>query len=226
MKHKILVIDDDPEIVQIIELILRKEGYEIEKAGSADEGMQAITRSRPDLIILDVRLPGISGKEFCSLLKSKEAFKDIPIIMISGEYIAPKDRVTGLDLGAEDYVLKPFDQRELAARIRVVLRRTEKSEEGALSDGELHINPQAYTVKIKDKFVALSPIEFELLHILLKRKGEVVKREFLLENIWKDKEISNRSPDIYIARIRKKLGSIGKRIRTVERVGYRYLPKN
>lgn len=227
MKQKILVIDDDPEVREIIGFLLERDGYDVETVEDADEGAKKINKSSPDLIILDLKLPGISGKELCAILKGKTETKHIPIIMVSGEYIHPADKVTGFDLGADDYLTKPFDPAELQARVRAILRRTtgEIAEAELITDGEIEINLPAHTVKIKDKIVELSPIEFDLLHLLIKKKGEVVKREFLLENLWKGKKTSERGPDNYILRLRKKLGKIGRRIKTVERVGYRYLPK-
>ena len=224
--QKIFVVDDEPDIVELIKITLEKEDYAVEIAGSADETLHKIERSKPDLFIVDLKLPGVSGYDLCRILKSKEETSGIPIIILSGRYIRPEERAKGIELGADDYMTKPFYGGELIARIKSVLKRMDyKNENGEIinCDG-LIVNPDEHTTYIDQKEIKLTPKEFDLLVMLLKKRNKVLKREFLLETVWGYEYAgSTRTVDMHIARLREKLGEhFSKRLQTVGGMGYKW----
>jgi DNA-binding response OmpR family regulator len=223
MNTRILVIEDEKDIVRLLKYNLEKEGYEVSSAHDGEAGVALARQSKPNLIILDLMLPKLDGIQVCRLLRQES---QVPIIMLTAKK-EEVDRVLGLELGADDYVTKPFSVRELMARIKTILRRIEPKEktEGSLRFGDLSIDFQKYTVAIKNKAVALSSKEFEFLKILVQAKGKALSRDQLLENVWgydRSYDIDTRTIDQHIARLRDKLGTESKRIITVKNVGYRF----
>lgn len=225
---KILVVDDEKDIVELIRYNLEKEGYRVI---SAYDGMQAIKlaeKEQPHLIILDLMLPSLGGLEVCKILKRNEKTAQIPILMVTAKS-TETDKVVGLELGADDYVTKPFSPRELVARVKAVLRRTgEPKPEQApeiIKLGELKLDFGKYIVTLKNKPIDLTSKEFELLKTLIAAKGRVLTRDNLLDRVWgvdTASEIETRTIDVHIAQLRKKLGTEGNRIITVKNVGYRF----
>lgn len=226
-KGTILVVDDEPDIVEYIVAVLEKEGYKINTAGSSDDALESIESEKPDLAILDLKLPGVSGYDLCRILKSKNETSDIPLIILSGKFIRPEDKIEALDIGADDYVTKPFSGGELLARMRAVLRRADyRGEEGNIlkSGNSLEVNIGEHTVKHSGKLVRLTPKEFDLLVMFLKKKNHVLKREFLLESVWGYEYFgTSRTVDVHVRRLREKLGGASKKIETVETIGYKFV---
>jgi DNA-binding response OmpR family regulator len=226
-KGKVLIVDDEPDIVEFIEAVLEKEGYQVVSAESADDALQNIESGKPDLIILDLKLPGVSGFDLCKILKSKDETSDIPLVILSGKYLRPEDKVQALDIGADDYITKPFYGGELLARIKAVLRRIDYKGEAVsiLKSGtSLEVNIPEHTVRISGKTIKLTPKEFDLLVMFLKKKNHVLKREFLLESIWGYGYFgTTRTVDVHIRRLREKMGPLSKKIQTVEKIGYKFI---
>ncbi|MEW6040867.1 MAG: response regulator transcription factor [Elusimicrobiota bacterium] len=229
MQETILVVDDEEDIVELIKVTLEKEDYKVITSSSADAAMQEIEKSKPDLIILDLKLPGISGLELCKILKSRQDTQGIPIIMLTGKYVKPEERAGGIELGSDDYMTKPFYGGELTARVKAVLRRGEyKAGEDKIIkiEGEIpiEINLPERTVNCADKMLNLTPKEFDLLVFIVKRKNKVLSREIILESVWGFEYFgTTRTVDMHIARLRSKLGPAGKRIQTVETIGYKFV---
>ncbi|MCG8430711.1 MAG: response regulator [Candidatus Omnitrophica bacterium] len=226
MKAKILIVEDEEDIVKMLEYNLRKEGYKTVAAYDGDDALEATRRYHPDLIILDLMLPGMEGLEICKLLKVDEKTAGIPIIMLTAK-AQESDKVVGLELGADDYVTKPFSIRELVARIKAVLRRMQEKKKvpERFSVGNLSIDFAKISVKVKDKPVDLASKEFELLKALVKARGRVLSRDRLLDSIWGFEhalEIQTRTVDVHIRTLRKKLKTEAKRIKTVKNYGYRF----
>lgn len=225
-KEKILIVEDEKDIVKMLEYNFGKEGY---RAISTRDGESALTLARkehPDLIILDLMLPGIDGLEVCKTLKNDAKTSVIPIIMLTAK-AQESDKVVGLELGADDYVTKPFSIRELMARIKASLRRIKEKEKlpEVFRAGELTVDFSRIVAFVKEKPVVLTAKEFELLRTLIKVKGRVLSRDFLLDNIWgfdKALEIETRTVDVHIRTLRKKLKSEARRIITVKNYGYRF----
>lgn len=202
--YRILVIDDEPDIVDLISYNLKKEGYQVSAAQDGEEGLKRIRGGSFDLVILDLMLPGIQGMELCRILKNDSKTQSLPIIMVTakGEEV---DRVLGLEMGADDYIAKPFSPRELAARVKAVLRRagTKQSDEHISRLGDLTINRATYQVLKGDRLLNLSSTEFKLLLFLVERKGRVFSRDQLLDAVWKGETfVGPRNVDVYISRLR------------------------
>lgn len=204
---KILVVDDEPDIVELVSYNLRKEGFEVAAALDGEEALGKIKSEKFDFIILDLMLPGIQGMELCRILRNGPETIYIPIIMLTakGDEI---DRVLGLELGADDYMAKPFSPRELVARVNAVLRRaTEKpADEKTIKLGKLVINKETYTVSKNDIPLSLSMTEFRLLLYLAERRGKVFSRDQLLDAAWKDEAfVEPRTVDVHIRRMRAQI---------------------
>jgi len=226
MKEKVLIVDDEKDIVKMLDYNLKKEGFRTVLAYEGEEALDLAKKERPDLIILDLMLPGIDGLEVCKQLKKEEASANTPIIMLTAK-TQEADKIVGLELGADDYVTKPFSPGELVARIKALIRRSKAAEKipEIFKIGELSIDLPRVLVKIKDKPVELTAKEFELLKILIKAKGRVLSRDYLLDTIWgfdKASEIETRTVDVHIRTLRKKLKSESKHIVTVKNYGYRF----
>lgn len=226
MKEKILVVEDEQDIVKMLEYNLKKEGFRTLSVHDGEDALDSASREHPDLIVLDLMLPGIDGLEVCKTLKSESKTAPIPIIMLTAKS-QESDKVVGLELGADDYVTKPFSPRELIARIKAVLRRVKEKNKfpEVLKIGELKIDFSKIAVTVKDKPLELTAKEFELLKTLIKAKGRVLSRDYLLDTIWgfdHAVEIQTRTVDVHIRTLRKKLKSEAKRIITVKNYGYRF----
>lgn len=232
---KILIVDDEKNILELVRFNLEREGYQVLTAMDGDTALAMARRELPDLIVLDVMLPGANGLDVCRVLNEDSATKNIPIIMLSAR-AEEVDRVLGLEMGADDYVIKPFSPRELAARVKARLRRT-RPEEGAaeesaggearLSAGKLVIDEDRYAVYAEGRKVELTPKEFELLRFLARQPGRVYTREYLLEQVWGyDYAGDSRTVDVHIRHIRQKLEEVlpegAGLVETVRGVGYRF----
>jgi len=224
-KMTILVIEDDDDILELIRYNLNKEGFNVSGVGSGEEGVSQARANPPDLIILDLMLPGIDGFEVCRELRGDPKTAHIPLIMLTarGE---EADIVSGLELGADDYIIKPFSPRVLLARIRTVLRRKAKTNvdpETPIRIHDLFIHPGRHEVTLKGKPIDLTLSEFRLLHFLAGRPGWVFTRYQIVNAIkGEDYPVTDRSIDVQIVGLRKKLGSYSKYIETVRGVGYRF----
>lgn len=226
MKEKILIVEDEKDIVKMLEYNLKKEGFRVMDARDGEDALDLAAREHPDLILLDLMLPGMDGLEVCKTLKKESKTGLIPIIMLTAKS-QESDKIIGLELGADDYIIKPFSPRELIARIKAVLRRV--NDKGKLPEifqaGDLKIDFSKISVEVKEKPVELTSKEFELLKTLLKAKGRVLSRDYLLDTIWgfdHAMEIQTRTVDVHIRTLRKKLKSEAKNILTVKNYGYRF----
>ncbi len=226
MKEKILIVEDEKDIVKMLEYNLKKEGFRTLSVNDGEDALELANKEHPDIVILDLMLPGMDGLEVCKALKKESKTASIPIIMLTAKS-QETDKVIGLELGADDYVTKPFSLRELLARIKAVLRRVKEKDAlpELLKIGGLTIDLSKITVSVKDKAVELTAKEFELLRTLIKAKGRVLSRDHLLDTIWgfdHALEIQTRTVDVHIRTLRKKLKSESKRIVTVKNYGYRF----
>ncbi|HEV7866584.1 MAG TPA: response regulator [Chthoniobacteraceae bacterium] len=220
---KILVADDEPDVLQLVSINLKSAGFNVVKA---EDGLTALTRARetlPSLIILDLMLPEMSGLEVCKVLKKEPQTSLIPIIMLTakGEEV---DRIVGLELGADDYITKPFSPRELVLRVKSVIRRAAGSLEPTdqISLGDIKVDRSRYEVTVKGKPVEFTATEFKLLTLLMERRGRVQSRDTLLNDVWGyESMIDTRTVDTHIRRLREKLGNSSDCIETVRGFGYR-----
>jgi DNA-binding response OmpR family regulator len=224
---RVLVVEDEQDIAALIKHALERSGeMQATIVGSGDAALRTIAEQPPDLVILDLNLPVVGGTEVCRILRSRPATAQIPIIMLTAR-TAESDRVAGLDLGADDYVTKPFSLRELAARVRAVLRRRQgpNAPAGALYQGaHLVADFDAVAVAVDGQPVRLTRREFELLRFLVENKNRVLSRDRLLERVWGyERFIETRSVDVHVGRLRSKLGAAGAQIETVVGLGYRFV---
>src|SRR6266481_5519586 len=225
MAAEVLVVEDESDIRNLIVLHLAREGFRCRTAKSGPEALREARTAPPDLVVLDLMLPDLDGLEVCRRLRSDAATATIPIIMLTAK-ADEVDRVVGLELGADDYVAKPFSPKELLARVRAVLRRARPADDGrALAGGEIALDPGRHRVTVAGTPVELTPKEFDLLHALMASGGRVLSREHLLNRVWgyaRADEIESRTVDVHVRRLRAKLGAAGRRIATVKSVGYRF----
>jgi len=225
-REKILVIEDEPDIAEVLQYNLEKEGFDVETARRGDTGFDAVRRDNPDLILLDLMLPGIDGLELTRMLKRDPLTSRLPIVMLTarGEEV---DRIVGLELGADDYISKPFSPREVVLRVKAVLRRFQQEESAAelIEVGGIELDVSGHQLRVRAKEVPLTATEFRLLRLLLERSGRVQTRGQLLSDVWGYAEdIDSRTVDTHIRRLRRKLGPEAERIETVIGVGYRLRP--
>ena len=223
MARTILVIDDEPELVKLLDYNLSKAGYLVLSARDGESGLAAARKHAPDAIILDVMMPGLDGWEVCKRLRQDPSTSALPVLMLTAK-ADEGDRVLGLELGADDYVGKPFGVRELLARVKALLRRSEvaSSSPEVLKTGKIVIDSSRRTVTASGKPVALTATEFNLLKALAEREGRVISREDLLSLARGDEvAVMDRTVDVHVAALRKKLGKVGEMIETVRGVGYR-----
>ncbi|HMB01811.1 MAG TPA: response regulator, partial [Spirochaetota bacterium] len=200
MKQLIYVVDDEPDILELVSLNLKKQNYNVEEFETGEEILREIKKQKPDLIILDLMLPDTDGLEICKTLKGSDRYKYIPVIMLTAKG-EETDKIIGLELGADDYITKPFSVKELAARVKAILRRslrrTLKNETKTIND-ILVINPNKYEVKVKNKAIDLTTTEFKILSRLAQQPGWVVSRDSLLEYLWKNEKIvTDRTIDVH-----------------------------
>ena len=220
---KILIVDDEPDIVELVKINLEKNGFDVISSYTGREIFDLFKKFNIDLVILDLMLPDIDGLEICKILKSENETKNIPIIMLTAKD-TEIDKVLGLELGADDYITKPFSPRELVARVRAVLRRTKRSSDERILtfDNILKIDLKKFEVFVNEKKVNLTTTEFKLLKALAIRRGEVLSRNELLDYIWgNEKIVIDRTIDVHIKHLREKLGKVGKFIKNVRGVGYK-----
>jgi len=224
--EKILIIEDEKDLVKVLKYNLQKEGYLVISSYDGADGLERFRKEKPDLVILDLMLPKMDGYEFCKIVRGES---QAPIIMLTAKK-EEADRVIGLEIGADDYITKPFSVRELLARIKTILRRREvKTDKTVLRAGGIEMDLDTYEVHVKGKRTALSSKEFELLKHLLSARGKVITREQLLERVWgvnESMEIETRTVDQHVARLRKRMGKEAERILTIKNVGYRLKTDN
>ncbi len=224
-KKRILVVDDEEDIRELVTYNLLRDGYMVDSAVTGEDALKIAKKNRPDLILLDLMLPGIDGLETARRLKKDSSISSVPIIILTAKG-EEADIVTGLELGADDYVTKPFSPRILNARVKAVLRR--KQQPGARQDAlirifNLELEPGRREVKVCGKTVELTFSQFQLLHFLIKRPGWVFTRDQIIDAVQGDDyPVTDRSVDVQIVALRKKLGACGKYIETVRGVGYRF----
>ncbi len=224
-QETILVIEDEKNIAELVKFNLEQENFIVVWAAAGDSGLEMARKTKPDLILLDIMLPGMDGLEVCKILKQKDTTAGIPIIMLTAK-VQETDKIVGLELGADDYMTKPFSPRELVARVRAVLRRgREKVVEKILRCGALEIDTGKYIVNLEGKPLELTSKEYLLLKALMEADGRVLSREALLEKVWGYNaalNIETRTVDMHIVQLRKKLAKEAERILTVKNVGYRF----
>lgn len=221
----ILVIEDEKNILELVKYNLEKEGFRVLTALKGNAGLDMALKEKPSLVILDLMLPEIGGLDICRILKQNDKSRGIPLIMLTAKG-TEADKVVGLELGADDYMTKPFSPRELIARIKAVLRRVkDKSSAKVLKAGTLELDIAKHELRLKGKPVELTAKEFELLKTLMEASGRVLSREFLLERVWgydHSVHIETRTVDMHVGGLRKKIGKESERIVTVKSVGYRF----
>ena len=228
-KTQVLVVEDEQDIAELIKHTLEKSGdTTVEIVSSGDAALKSVSGNEPDLIVLDLNLPVLSGVEVCRIVRTRDDTAHIPIIMLTARS-AESDRVTGLEIGADDYITKPFSLRELVARVRAVLRRggnegTKETAPMVYRGTHLFADFDAVVVKVDSRDIRLTRREFELLRYLAENPNRVISRDRLLERVWGyDRFIETRSVDVHVGRLRAKLGAAGRQIETVVGLGYRFV---
>ena len=225
---RILVVEDEKDLQEVLAYNLRQAGHVPILVGSGRDALSAVSEHRPDLVLLDLMLPDVSGVEICRRLKGDTLTRELPIVMVTakGDEV---DRVVGFELGADDYVVKPYSLRELLLRIDAVLRRMVPAQSGTARGpmvfGKLRVDRDAHRVWVDDEEVTLTALELRLLSTLLERRGRVQSRPALLDDVWgMSGEVTTRTVDTHVKRLREKLGGAGAYIETVRGVGYRFTP--
>jgi len=227
MSSRVLIVEDEPDIRELVVHHLKREGYVVSAASSGEEALRQVQAAPPDLVLLDLMMPAMDGLEVCRRLRQDPATASLPIVMLTakGDEV---DRVLGLEIGADDYIVKPFSPKELLARVKAVLRRSRPASGAApLTLGALVVDLGTHTASVGGEALALTPKEFDLLRALIEARGRVLSREFLLDRVWgysRASEIESRTVDVHVRRLRVKLGPEGRRILTVKSVGYRLDP--
>ncbi|HAM73494.1 MAG TPA: DNA-binding response regulator [Verrucomicrobiales bacterium] len=224
-KPRILIVDDEPDVIELLEFNLRQAGYDVTSAEDGAAGLKKAREIAPDLIVLDLMLPEMDGTEVCKQLRREPTTARTPIVMLTAK-AAEIDRVLGLELGADDYVTKPFSPRELVLRVRGLLRRGQPADEAeqVIHAGDLAVDVPRHQVTVKGKRIDLTATEFKLITTLAQRRGRVQSREQLLQDVWEyDSLIDTRTVDTHMRRLREKLGSAARYLDTVRGVGYRFL---
>jgi len=224
MKERILIVEDDKHISKLVKFNLEKANYDCAIAATGEKALEALDDRAVDLIILDIMLPGMDGFEICRAIKEKEKLKSIPIIMLTakGEEV---DRIVGLELGADDYIVKPFSPRELVLRVKAILKRgkVEEAKKDILSAGDIVVDIPKHKVTVKAKPIELTQMEFKLLVTLMERRSRVQTRERLLSDVWDmGTGVDTRTIDTHVKRLREKLGKSGSLIETVRGLGYKF----
>ena len=229
-KQTVLIVEDETDLLELIDFNLQQAGYQTVLAKTGAEALNAARTHKPDVILLDLMLPDLQGSDVCRVLRADPATEATPIIMVTakGDEI---DRVVGFELGADDYVSKPFSPRELVLRVRAMLRRAPAATSGGPSSdvlelGALTIDVGAHEARISGAVLELTALEFRLLQTLVSRAGRVQSRNQLLDDVWDDVSVTQRTVDTHVKRLRDKLGSESKRIQTVRGVGYRFVKES
>ena len=226
--QQIFVVEDEPDIRETISYNLTQEGFKVFQFSDAESCLSKLKKQKPDLLILDLMLPGMSGLDMCKYIKSEQQLKMISIIMLTAKS-EEVDRILGFELGADDYVTKPFSVRELILRVKVLLKKnSEMIDDSALiTFGSISLNLDAHQVMIENNEINLTALEFKLLNHLIQRKGRAQTRDQLLGEVWGyNTEVTTRTVDTHIKRLREKLGDVGKYIQTIRGVGYRLNNQN
>jgi DNA-binding response OmpR family regulator len=221
--EKILVVDDEEDILELVRFQLKKEGYRVLDCKNGEEALRLALREKPDLVVLDIMLPGLSGIETLKRLKYQRQTQGIPVLMLTAKS-EEMDRVLGFELGADDYVTKPFSVRELLLRIRAILKRLSPGTEGGavLQCGPIALDRDRHEVKVDEKVLVLTTTEFKLLAFLLENQGRVVSRDQLLDKVWGyNYGGMTRTVDTHVQRLREKLGAEGACLQTIRGVGYK-----
>jgi len=226
---RIVLVEDEPDIAEVLRYNLEREGFRVEVEPRGDAALEAIRRAPPDLVLLDLMLPGLDGLEIARALKRDQSTAGLPIVMLTarGEEV---DRIVGLELGADDYVSKPFSPREVVLRAKAVLRRTAAAPAGGdgevpevLVAGGLRLDPSAHRLEVRGEEVSLTATELRLLETMMRRRGRVQTRSRLLTDVWGYAEdVDSRTVDTHVRRLRRKLGPEADRIETIIGVGYRF----
>jgi len=224
-RQSVLVVEDEEDIMEVIRFNLEKEGYEVHQALSGEKALQVIENNLPSLVLLDLMLPGINGLDLCRIFKQNDRTKAIPVIMLTAKS-EDADIVAGLEMGAEDYITKPFSPRVLVARVRTIFRRREsgvKDDSSVIQVEGMQIHPGRHEVTMGDNVVDLTPSEFRILHYLARRPGWVYSRDQIIDAIrGHGYVVTDRAIDVQVVGLRKKLGDYGKFIETVRGIGYRF----
>jgi two-component system phosphate regulon response regulator PhoB len=219
---RVLVIEDEADLREVLHYNLTQAGHKPYTAATGDEGVKLAVEIRPDIVLLDLMLPDVPGTTVAKALRREQATRLVPIIMVTAK-AEEIDRIVGFELGADDYVVKPFSVRELLLRIDAVLRRGRSADQRLIEVAELHIDKEAHRVTVGGEEVALTALEFKLLVTLTERRDRVQGRGTLLSDVWAmDSEIASRTVDTHVKRLRDKLGTAGRFIETVRGVGYRF----
>jgi two-component system, OmpR family, alkaline phosphatase synthesis response regulator PhoP len=224
-KGNVLVIDDEKDLVELVRYNLEKEGFKVIGAGNGESGLTLAAAEKPDLIIIDLMLPGIDGLEVCRLLRKGNETSSIPIIMLTAK-TSESDRVVGLELGADDYVTKPFSPRELGARVKALLRRSSefRRQPAIIKHGLLSVDPTSHKVSCGEKTINLTATEYRLLQFLASHPGFVYSRNALIDGaLGKDVTVLERTIDVHVMSLRRKLGTCGKKIETIRGFGYKFI---
>lgn len=221
----VLLVDDERDLLSLLDFNLRAAGFETALATTGEQALAQVKRKVPDLVLLDLMLPDVPGTEVCRQLKADPRTKHVPVVMLTakGEEV---DRVVGFELGADDYVVKPFSVRELLLRIDVILRRgaSEQPGKGAIDFGSLKVDREAHRAWVAGAEIELTPLEFKLLVTLFERKNRVQSRAALLDDVWGiQADVTSRTVDTHVKRLREKLGAAGDYVETVRGIGYRFV---
>lgn len=222
-KGTVLVIDDEKDLIELVRYNLEKDGYDVVGAPDGEGGLEIALAHHPDLVVLDVMMPGTDGLEVCRRLRADARTARLPVIMLTAK-AAEADRVVGLEMGADDYLVKPFSPRELVARIKAVLRRTHAAPatQEVFRAGEIQVDVGRHEVKCRDRAVDLTATEFRVLEFLIRRPGRVFTRSDIIDGaLGHDVAVLDRTIDVHVTALRRKLGESGDRIETVRGVGYR-----
>lgn len=225
-RKRILVVEDEPDLVEALEYNLEQEGFEVDSADRGDDALAKIRKQAPDLLLLDLMLPGMDGLELTRILKRDDRLARVPVVMLTakGEEV---DRIVGFELGADDYIPKPFSPREVVLRCKAVLRRRspQTDDREVLELGGIELDVAAHRLRVRGEETPLTATEFRLLKLLIERAGRVQTRAQLLSDVWGYAEdIDSRTVDTHIRRLRRKLGEEAERVETVIGVGYRLRP--
>jgi len=222
-RHRIALVEDEPDIASLVSASLQKEGYKVDHFGTGDRFFQFLQKHIPDLILLDLMLPDTDGFEICKSLRRNESWSRIPIIIMTAKS-EESDKILGLELGADDYITKPFSLKEMAARIKAVLRRSDQKNAARIIEigNVLRIDLDKYEVRVGKDIVELTSTEFKILALFASRKGRVFTRDQILDHLWgQDKIVLDRTVDVHIKNLREKLGPASRFIQNIRSVGYK-----
>lgn len=221
MKQTVFIVEDDPDISEILLFNLDKEGFRVKIEKNGDKAYNTLLEKPPDLLILDLNLPGLSGIEICKYLRENARTKNLPIIMLTAR-TQEIDKIIGFEIGADDYITKPFSVRELIARINALLRRAKPALSDVFEQGKLKVYLSMHRVMCQEKELVLTPTEYKMLDALIQAKGRVLSRSDLMEIVWgMDYYGESRTVDVHIKRLRDKLGKCASQVMTVKGIGYR-----